>query len=483
MSNANEDQVVTLRRARVERPRSCSLPWEGASGRIRYDKDGNPHFQIRKRIGETDYNITLPAGITATGALKLYERFLENPEAFDARGDVRKPPIYLTADLMSEFLSWSKRYGGRDEKGTSDAWRNNQRLCLLWWMEHLKGKDLRAGGPKSATLAADILPPLYTKDPETGEKIRGPQYRHRVGVLIKFYKWLREVEHRLEPDEDPVLNRLKQPKPTSAQGEDDWKVVPPETVFAVADELQKDRSTPDTVKKIMDVARALLKKEGRQIFTTFGGGRGGLRRIMRQAGLTPYTLYYYFKSGAELLASVERNEYRWAENVRPGRHFEPPDSRHADMLLALAATGWHLSELRQFMVAGLVHPRLPLTEVQVPPIYATILTPGDGVLEVGEAKRGGKLKTRVSERALEIAKRLQGTGGFDEGYFREELTRVCEHLKLPVFAPSYMRHSVSTYATNSGAPQEAVSAFLNHGSSTTRRYYDRGVALKVPTLL
>ena len=463
------------------KPRSSWRSWEGVKGRIWYDADGQPHFQVRQKINGHPYEFFLPSGLDHAAAMVKYKEFLDNPEGFDARGDVRGQPVFFTAQLLQDFLSWSKRYGGRKGTGTSERWRDNQRIYLTWWMEMFKKKDLRAGGPRSVSLKEDITDKLHTREPGTGEKVRIPAYRHRVGILIKFYRWLTESEHLIEPEQNPVLGRLKQPPPVEAQGEDDWKIVPIENVLAVVKWLRDDAGVPSAVRKLIEAGRHCLEQEGEKAFLTLGGGKGKLRSIAREAGFTPYTLYYYFKSGASFLESVKTGVYNWKDQIRPGRRFEAPEPRHPDMLLLLLATGWHLSELGRFMEEGKVLPEMALVEIQVQPIYSMILTAGDGVLVVSQAKRGGKLQTRVSRQALAVAQRLKGTGGFFESYFRKRIAEACTELKLPVFKPGWMRHTVSTYATNHAAPDGAKSAFLNHGSSTTSKYYDRGVALKVPT--
>jgi integrase len=265
----------------------------------------------------------------------------------------------------------------------------------MFWMEKLHGLSLRAGRPGSVDLGRHITPALTGPD-----GLRVPSYRQRIVVLKTLYSWLRTVVHRLQPAEDPTFGRLKAPQSKSAQGEDDWKVIPVKDVLKVAKKL----GDPD-------------KKE--------------------------------------------EDQPRWP-----------------DMIRFLLATGWHVTELNRFMVDGSLEP-VPDEGEQKPEIA------GAGVVVCKRAKRGNKLKTRVSEEALEIAKRLAGSGGFSVSIFYKEIAAACKAAKVTPFHPGNMRHTVATYAQNHGAPDAAIASFLNHAvdAAVVVKFYSRGVALKVPTPL
>ncbi len=130
----------------------------------------------------------------------------------------------------------------------------------------------------------------------------------------------------------------------------------------------------------------------------------------------------------------------------------------------LGGTGWHLTELERFAKGGRVdkHPRLK-----------------GRVLLCPHTKGGAPLRTAVTADVAAAATRL-----LERGYLRgDELNRAIKRTGAK-FNPGSMRHSVATWAINSGADPAAVAAFLGHKSpATTRKFYaTHAVPLKVPTM-
>jgi hypothetical protein len=449
---------VSGRAARASKAASSWRPWPGA-GRIWLDRDGEPHHQIRRTIGGKKYQVSLPAKLSPAAASIMLERFLLDPEGFDPRGEVRPDPIYLDPELIKDFLTWSKHYAGKDEKGTSDKWRNSQRQHLAFWMEKLHGLDLRAGGPKAVDLGAHVLPALT----KAGGK-RVPSYRQRVVVLKTLYGWLRSTVHRLQPAEDPTFGRLKSPKSKSAQGEGASKVIPIKNVLAVVEWLRAQGQRPEVLQAIHNAAKQHLADVGLDKFQ--------VKAVARVAGVSTSHIYYYFKDRDDLVASAKTGSCVGNGAWKPG------GTRWPDMLLFLLATGWHVTELDRFMADGFIE-SIPEEGVQDPKVA------GVAVVVCKKSKRGNKLRTRVSAEAHEIAERLVCTGGFSTAVFYKEVAKACAGAQVPPFQPGNMRHTLSTFAQNHGAPDAAIEAFLNHAGNAAvlLKYYSRGVALKVPTPL
>jgi site-specific recombinase XerD len=135
-----------------------------------------------------------------------------------------------------------------------------------------------------------------------------------------------------------------------------------------------------------------------------------------------------------------------------------------DALEVLGGTGWHVTELQRFASGGAVE-KHPQSRAPV------LLCP--------QTKGGELLRTQVGARTAAAARRVLERGSLDYFRFRAALKRTGAD-----FNPGYMRHSVATWAINSGAAPQAVAAFLNHKSSaTTKRFYaTHAVPAKVPTL-
>lgn len=173
--------------------------WKG--GIIRYDNKGRvPRYYIWRKVAGVRYRLSL--GVTTEDAadleLKRFERFVAEGRGADYRPGEQDGPerITLDADLVKEFLAFSA------EKENSVRWRKQQRALLAWWSTKLAGRDLAR-----VTLDRDILPALD-----------GSYKASRIRVLKALYSWLREVRHRIAPDQDPTYGgRLKAPQAKAAQ--------------------------------------------------------------------------------------------------------------------------------------------------------------------------------------------------------------------------------------------------------------------------
>lgn len=153
---------------------------------------------------------------------------------------------------------------------------------------------------------------------------------------------------------------------------------------------------------------------------------------------------------------------------------------HADALVVLAETGWHLTELDRLArkVAGTGIEALP-TGRKAKRGSAVLLT----THKVGAAPH----RTEVGPQTVAAAKRLIKRGSVPAN-LTPVLVEVNEALGLKAdhwVMPGRARHSVATAAVNAGESVAAVAEFLGHRSSaTTRRFYSTlAVAKKVQGML
>jgi integrase len=136
---------------------------------------------------------------------------------------------------------------------------------------------------------------------------------------------------------------------------------------------------------------------------------------------------------------------------------------YQDALKVLGACGWHTTELERFITDGSVD--------------------GD-VLTVPRHKSGHAHRTRVSTEILDAAKRLRQNGPV--GFWRlvGAVERACKAAGVKVFTPANLRHSVASWAVESGATIGQVGDYLGHRDPrTTARFYTTlAVPNKVPTI-
>ena len=144
-----------------------------------------------------------------------------------------------------------------------------------------------------------------------------------------------------------------------------------------------------------------------------------------------------------------------------------------DVLLLLAATGWHFTEVRRFAASGRIE---GLPEGRG--------AEGDMALCVRH-KNGSEHKTEVSAAVVEIAQRLRAAGHVPEFSLFATLRKLCKELEIePAIKPGRFRHFVATWAKNKGVVGAMITDFHGHRSErTTFTYNMRAVPAKVPTIL
>lgn len=134
-----------------------------------------------------------------------------------------------------------------------------------------------------------------------------------------------------------------------------------------------------------------------------------------------------------------------------------------DVLLFLAATGMHYTELRRFV-------RDEGAELLRPVTGGAVI-----VVRHKNTRKTGAL-TRIpltAKEHVDAAQRLRDAGKVPPGRrFNEALRAACAEAKVPAFMAGVLRHSVGTYAVEAGATVEQVAAFLHHRDKrTTEKFY------------
>lgn len=145
-------------------------------------------------------------------------------------------------------------------------------------------------------------------------------------------------------------------------------------------------------------------------------------------------------------------------------HLEPA---YRDVLLLMAATGWHVSELQRFV-------RSDESELV-------------GDVAVVRHKSGELHRTALRDHeVLAAAQRLRERRAVPR-YLNRALLRACIAAEVEPFGLGVLRHSVATWAVEAGADPATVSRFLGHKDPrTTRRFYvdvaEAPAPLPLPTL-
>jgi integrase len=142
-----------------------------------------------------------------------------------------------------------------------------------------------------------------------------------------------------------------------------------------------------------------------------------------------------------------------------------------DVLELLAATGWHVNEVRRFAKAGSIREK-------------DVSDSAETVAVIGTAHKSGRkhFTALVSPEPLAAARRIRERGHvIDNNRLAKHMRRACAAAKVPVFQLGAMRHSVATWLRQRGVPDAQISAFLGHRSvsTTLRHYIDHQVAALV----
>ena len=145
----------------------------------------------------------------------------------------------------------------------------------------------------------------------------------------------------------------------------------------------------------------------------------------------------------------------------------------ADALDLQTQTGWHVTEVQRFAIAGEIEPPTPAQKQQGVA----------GILMVGH-KSGEQHRTAVGADTLAAAQRLRERNGFAISWYHRAVKSACKAAGIKPFGPGVMRHSVATWAIKEGADVATVSTFLGHRSAqTTKKLYATHATPRNPLLL
>lgn len=144
------------------------------------------------------------------------------------------------------------------------------------------------------------------------------------------------------------------------------------------------------------------------------------------------------------------------EHVRAAlAHLAPA---YRDCLYLLARTGWHVTELARFAHQP---------EARIAPGRGDVLA----VLQVLH-KSGATTRTPLlEEEAVRAARRVRERGGLPR-HLNAAIATACRAAGVPPFGAGVMRHTVATWAVETGSPAEVVAEFLGHADKrTTLTFY------------
>lgn len=149
-----------------------------------------------------------------------------------------------------------------------------------------------------------------------------------------------------------------------------------------------------------------------------------------------------------------------------------PDVR--DLVVLLAATGLHVSEVRRFVDSG--------------ELYAPAEHQQDVVANLSVVHKSGRLHTVALTRdALDAAQRLKASGIPSHSVVWFDTRAACDKAGVPHWNVGSLRHSVATWLAEAGVPLAAISEQLGHRDprTTSDFYRDMGhgaKALPIPRL-
>lgn len=195
-------------------------------GFVRVGKHGKKVFLIREMLDGERRTVSTRCS-TEAAAKKEYERYLQDRRNYrPGRVTLEHEPLYFDQTLIDDFLAWSaapRKTGGKEN---TPEWVQNQRRALMWWLEHLDGRNL-----KKLDLRTDILKHL---EGQTERPLR-------IKVLKTVYAWLRQVRHTLKVSDDPCFGVLRVPqnRPEDRPEGEENHAVPWELVVEVLGKLSE----------------------------------------------------------------------------------------------------------------------------------------------------------------------------------------------------------------------------------------------------
>lgn len=183
--------------------------WAGSwpGGRIWEAADGRRTFIIRRKIGGREFAISTGA-TTLRAALKQLERFEADPDGYDPAGAASREPVYLDDDLVKAYLGWCLRPEEEGGKGNSREWVGKKKGIVAWWMDAIRGRDLRRLKLEQITRALET--------DADGAPRRVPGYAHKVEVIKDVFGFLR-TKRGLTIAEDPTIKTLLVPQARPGQ--------------------------------------------------------------------------------------------------------------------------------------------------------------------------------------------------------------------------------------------------------------------------
>lgn len=170
----------------------------------------------------------------------------------------------------------------------------------------------------------------------------------------------------------------------------------------------------------------------------------------------------------------KRKRRKVVEWERVAKAAEKLEGAYRDCLGLLLATGWHVTELQRFVRSPdsqIVRPSTETLNKDGKPVLAVLVT----LHKIGEQTR----TPLIHAEQLATAERLRARGTIPR-YLNTAVKDACKAAGVEPFTLGVMRHSVATWAIESGATPDQVAEFLNHRDRrTTLRFY---ADVAVPTV-
>jgi hypothetical protein len=176
-------------------------------------------------------------------------------------------------------------------------------------------------------------------------------------------------------------------------------------------------------------------------------------------------------------AADEAKDMEWSLVVETFQHL---DAYMRDVVQVLAATGWHLSELRRFASDGVLRERNDNDEPEVVGVIGAVHK--NSLLKRREDKHFTSL---VHAEHLEAARRIRDRGHIiDRGALRKRMLRAAKAATLarreldpkapaaPTVNLGAFRHSVTTWLSQQGLSDAQVAKYVGHSSEAmAKRHY------------